>query len=132
MKKLFLTLFALFVCHVCFSVVAYASPVTLQWDANTESDLVGYKVYFKNSLESGEPYDGTGIYLNDAAVDSPVDVGNVTEITFELPSGSYTFVVTAYDTEGLESNYSNEVWTNFNPATVKNLRIIQIVVGSEW
>jgi len=91
---------------LCFVKLGYAKDVTLEWDPNTEADLAGYKVYYKTG-SSGEPYDCTGA----AEGDSPVNVGNVTTYTLhDLAEGvAYFFVVTAYDTEGLESDYSNEV-----------------------
>ena len=84
-----------------------ASNVTLEWDANSEADLAGYKVYYKVG-SPGEPYDGTGAVEGD----SPVDVGNVTTFTLnDLTEGNtYYFVATAYDTETNESDYSNEVF----------------------
>lgn len=75
----------------------FAADVTLQWDANTEPDLAGYKIY--HGTESG-------VY------GEPIDAGNVTEYTVTgLEERQYFFVVTAHDTEGLESDYSNEVFT---------------------
>jgi fibronectin type 3 domain-containing protein len=90
----------------------YAMDVTLEWDANTEPDLAGYKVYYKTDL-SGAPYDGTGATEGN----SPTDVGNFTTYTLHgLTDGiDYFFVVTAHDTEGLESDYSNEVTTGSEP-----------------
>jgi len=87
---------------------AHSADVTLAWDPNSEPDLAGYKVYYKTG-SSGPPYDGTGATEGD----SPIDVGNVTEFTLhDLTDGvTYFFVVTAHDTEGLESGYSNEVNT---------------------
>lgn len=41
-----------------FATVASADQVTLQWDANTESDLAGYIVYWDND-QAGEPYTNT-------------------------------------------------------------------------
>lgn len=91
---------------------ALALDVTLQWDANTEDDLAGYKVYYKNLSDTPGPiYDGTGALEGD----SPIDVGNVTTITLHgLPDGVTVdlrnrFAVTAYNIMGLESGYSNEV-----------------------
>jgi hypothetical protein len=91
---------------LCFVKLGYAKDVILEWDPNTEPDLAGYKVYYKTG-SSGEPYNGTGA----AEGDSPVDVGNVTTYTLHgLADGlTYFFVVTADDTEDLESDYSNEV-----------------------
>lgn len=103
MVQHFLIAFAL---SLLFASIALADDVTLAWDANTEPDLAGYQIYYKTE-SSGEPYDGTGA----AEGDSPIDVGNVTVFTIHgLVEGvAYYFVATAYDTEGLESGYSNEV-----------------------
>jgi hypothetical protein len=92
-----------------FSTLAYCSEVTLAWDPNTEPELAGYKVYYKTK-SSGPPYNGTG----PPEGDSPIDVGNVTEFTLDgLSNGViYFFAVTAYDTEGYETYYSNEVSTS--------------------
>ncbi len=39
-----------------------------------------------------------------------IDVGNVTTYTISnLVSGAYYFAVTAYDSQNIESGYSNEV-----------------------
>lgn len=51
------------------------SIVTLNWTANPESDLAGYKVYYGQN--EGGPYDGTGAVEGD----SPIDVGDVTTAT---------------------------------------------------
>ena len=84
--------------------------VTLEWDANTEPDVDGYKVYY--DTDSGHPYHGTEA---DEGKSGEIEVDkNTTTITLHgLPDGQvYFFVVTAYDTEGLESDYSNEVETS--------------------
>jgi type IV pilus assembly protein PilY1 len=75
---------------------ALAAQIKLAWDANTESDLAGYKVYFGTSSKS---YTGS------------VDVGNVTSYTVSsLTQGqTYYISVTAYNTSGRESGYSSEV-----------------------
>ena len=91
------------------AVPAFAGDVTLMWDANTETDLAGYKIYYKID-QGGEPYDGTGI--TEGA--SPIDVGNVTEFNLtglDLKNNNYYFVATAYNEAGFESDYSNEVNT---------------------
>jgi hypothetical protein len=76
--------------------VAHTADVTLTWDANTEPDLAGYRIYHGT---------GSGVYPNVS------DVGNTTTATISnLTAGqTYYFAVTAYDTEGLESGYSNQV-----------------------
>ncbi len=80
---------------------------TLTWDApdtnangTVLTDLAGYKVYYGTA---------SGNYTE------VKDVGNVTTVSIdELPgiqSGIWYFAVTAYDTSGNESDYSNEVST---------------------
>ena len=90
----------------CFVTPCHAMDITLAWDANTEPNLAGYMIYYDTD-GSGEPYDGTGAMEGDA----PIDVGNVTEFTLhDLSDGEvHFFAVTAYNDEGLESGYSNEV-----------------------
>jgi hypothetical protein len=73
--------------------------VNLAWDPNPEPDIAGYKLYY--GTVSGE-------YAE------PVDVGNV--ITGNVPGlqlGTlYFFAATAYNTSGLESDFSDEIsWT---------------------
>lgn len=70
--------------------------VLVSWDANRESDLAGYKVYY--GAESGR-------YDND------VFVGNVTSHRFTgLEAGRRYFIaVTALDDSGNESDFSQEV-----------------------
>lgn len=77
---------------------------TLSWIPPTQNadgspinvdDLTGYKIYYGTS---------SGSYLNE------VDVGNNTNyIISNLSAGIYYFTVTAYDADGNESSYSNEV-----------------------
>lgn len=80
--------------------------VTLGWDANTEPDLAGYRIYYKTG-SSGDPYDGTGATEGN----SPIDVRNT--ITYKvaglIDGVIHFFVVTAYDDQEREGDYSNEV-----------------------
>ena len=97
-----------------FSLIpsSFSAEVTLAWDPNTETDLAGYKVYYKTG-SSGTPYDGTGIDQGDSGISIPLD--NLA--TPDNPSLSltglqdnefYYLVVTAVDSSGNESGYSNE------------------------
>lgn len=91
-----ITIFLLF----ALNTSALAINASLSWDANTESDLSGYKIYFGMA---------SGSYGN------PVDVGNTTSHTFsDLADGTYYFTVTALDTSGNESLFSNEVSKTFS------------------
>ena len=81
------------------------------WDANSEEDLAGYKLYHGGA---------SGVY------DGHIDVGNVTTYTVQIEEDcNCYFTVTAYDTAGNESGYSNEVMVVVNespPANPTNLR----------
>jgi chitinase len=102
---------------LCITVAApsHAMNVTLAWDANSESDLAGYKIYY--DTHSGPPYSNTmtvPLTLQSFNPDSP-------QYTVQgLTNGvKYYFVATAYSTEGVESDYSNEVYNDIsasNPA----------------
>jgi len=95
---------------------SYAAVVTPGWDANTEPDLDGYKVYYKNDPSGA--YDvctdaqkgKSPITVSIVDGDPDFDPDNPEYILRGLDGNKvYFFVVTAYDTEELESNYSNEV-----------------------
>jgi hypothetical protein len=72
------------------------ASVMLAWDANTDANIAGYKVYVGTSS-------GAYSYW--------VDVGNITNCTVGgLPPGHVYYVaVTAYYQSGIESAFSNEV-----------------------
>jgi hypothetical protein len=74
---------------------AFGTDVALAWDANSESDLAGYKVYYGTSSRT---------------YTTITNVGKVTTYTvLGLVPGTYYFAVTAYNTSGYESSFSNEV-----------------------
>jgi hypothetical protein len=81
------------------------NPSGLQWDPNSESDLAGYYVY--EAQTSGGQVIGT--YM--VSVPAPL-----TEFTFPAghADGTYYWRITAVDTAGNESGFSNEVWASFN------------------
>ena len=94
---LFLIYLAAFIGIILFSLPGIsAAQVTLSWDANTEPNLAGYKVYYGVSSGNYQLYK---------------DVGKTTTTSISsLQSGStYYFAITAYDHSGSESEYSNEV-----------------------
>ncbi|MCP4624587.1 MAG: fibronectin type III domain-containing protein [bacterium] len=76
--------------------MAFGEKVTLAWDANSESDLKGYTLYYGTV---------SGNYTSD------IDVGNKTQYTTpELQDGvTYYFAVTAKNNDDLESDYSAEL-----------------------
>ena len=104
--RLALLLFAMAMSFLVGQTTCFAETVALSWDANTEPNIGGYKVYYKTDSNS-VPFDGIG------AVEgvSPVDAHNLTSSTVSGldPNLTYYFAVTAYDTTGSESPYSNIV-----------------------
>jgi chitinase len=83
-----------------------ASSVVLQWNPSTDVDFAGYRVYYKaNSAEV--PFDGVGAVEGMA----PIDVANQTSATITGldPAANYFFAITAYNTSGMESEYSDIV-----------------------
>ncbi|OPY74741.1 MAG: hypothetical protein A4E63_00608 [Syntrophorhabdus sp. PtaU1.Bin050] len=93
----FWTLFlCLLVFFLFFPGAGHSAQITLAWNANTETDLAGYKVYYGTASQNYDWF---------------VDVGRVTAYTVaNLTDGvRYYFTVTAYDSSNLESVYSNEV-----------------------
>ena len=87
-----------------FCSMAWATTVQLMWDANTEPDFAGYRIY--QSLESG-------VYSFDTPI-KDISVGTET-VTFTVSeNGRVYWVATAYDDDGLESEPSNEVSTICN------------------
>jgi hypothetical protein len=76
---------------------AYAGDVTLEWDPNTETDLTGYKVYYGTSSRT---------------YSTPIAAGLLSTYTVTgLAPGTYYFAVTAFNADGMESAFSNEVST---------------------
>jgi len=93
----------------------YAADVNLSWDANTGANIAGYKVYYKRG-SIHLPYKGKGAKEGI----SPIDVGKRTTFTLSGLDDTkiYYFVVTTYDTKGIESGYSNRVRSNFKTTKI--------------
>ncbi|MBN2808139.1 MAG: VCBS repeat-containing protein [Deltaproteobacteria bacterium] len=72
------------------------TEITLEWDPSPQNEITGYLLFYGNA---------SGKYL------SPVDVGLAT--SYSLPALSekktWYFAVKAYDAQGNQSDYSNEV-----------------------
>ena len=77
---------------------AFAASTTLQWDPNSEPDLSGYTIHYGSTVSR--------------AYATHLDVGKTVvsqSITGLADGTTYYFAVTARDTFGNESGYSNEV-----------------------
>jgi hypothetical protein len=93
----------------------YAFSVQVQWDANPEPNVAGYKVYYKADSPV-LPFNGTGA----AEGASPLDVHNQTsaDISGLDPTKAYYFAITAYDSSGIESPYSDLIILEVIPPSV--------------
>lgn len=95
-------------------IITNTEPATVAWDANSESDLAGYKLHVSNEADETKL----------------IDVGNVTEYQLEAVNLFADQVseirVTAYDTGGLESDFSNSVFFYHEtpPAAPQNHHIV--------
>jgi hypothetical protein len=106
---------ALILIFFLFATVAYPAQVTLIWDPNPETDLSGYKLYYK-TVSSGGPYNGTGADKGPSPITLPIesltDPNNPECSLIGLDNNEfYFFVVTAYNNNG-ESDYSKEFVCN--------------------
>lgn len=85
---------------LCLSLSALpsvADNVTLAWDANSETNVIGYRLHYGPT---------SGQYTNSITINSPLTSATV----YNLTGGSeYFFAVTAFNESGLESDPSNEV-----------------------
>ncbi len=87
-----------------------AADALLSWDPNVETDLAGYRIHY-GATQGSYP--------------TVIDVGQVTIYTITgLGPGTYYFVVTAYDTTGTESAFSNQVSTVITDTTPPVLSVI--------
>jgi hypothetical protein len=73
-----------------------AQAVVLQWEANPEPDVVGYRVYMGQVSRSYSTTHEAGSQTN-------------AEITALQPGKTFYFAVTAYNEDGLESDFSEEI-----------------------
>ena len=102
LKLMMVVLFALLVLVSTSAAPPFLYPsnpppsVSLTWNANVESDLAGYKIYW-GAVSGG--------YTN------RITVGLVTDLVFtNLVRGQKVyFAATAYNAVGLESTFSNEI-----------------------
>ena len=90
MKRIALLLF------LFASLSAFADSVTLIWNPSPGTNVAGYYVYYGGASRT---------YTNKS------NVGNTTNATVSgiLEGPTYFFALTAYNSDGLESDYSNEL-----------------------
>ena len=103
-KIYIITFLALFIFAIGADI-ALAGSATISWNANTESDLAGYKIYYGTASRTGTDPKTCGL----CGYSTSLNVGNVRTYTFSsLTNGqTYYFSVTAYDTSNNESSFSS-------------------------
>jgi len=103
------------VCGWIFAVVLFltawhmacAASIGVTWDANTETDLAGYKVYYAGPSDPGWILDGgRWIYTLDT-LPNTVDAATPEKVIPITEEGAYAVGVTALDQSGLESDLSD-------------------------
>lgn len=101
----------------------FSGSATFTWDMNTDPGLAGYKLYYGNESRNYSEMIVTGM---------------TPEYTVEgLQEGmTYYFVVTAYNLEGDESDFSNEI--SYRPGEEREIVLItpnggeELVAGSDY
>lgn len=101
----FFNYFWLAIVIICFILIGFSlvrasdQHITLGWDANTEKEVIGYDIL--HSFEKGGPYVCIG--TNDG-------INNIEFAWYGIePEIENYFVVVAFNSDGMESRYSNEV-----------------------
>jgi chitinase len=112
-KRLFVILWLLLLPVLLISQTTSTMTIVLAWDPNTEPDLAGYHVYWGNASAQYGAFKATVPVMPAPTYTTPV-----------LPNGLYYFAVTAFNTAGLESGFSNEVSATIAsaPAAPTNLK----------
>lgn len=133
MKKLVLIIVLL----VMFAVPALASTVTFRWDANTESDLWGYKLY--QAETAGGPYTHTQVVGEGNLVAiipltlQGFDPANPEFTLLDVADGTHFWVLTARDIANNESGNSNEVTASVDttpPAPPGGLTVWEVILAA--
>jgi hypothetical protein len=99
-----------------FSSICLAKVVTLGWDANPEPDLEGYIIY-RNVGSPGPPYKFSSTLPED---DLSNPLAPEVKLTGLQENTEYFIAVTAYDTEGNESYFSDEICVEIVDSVIEN------------
>jgi hypothetical protein len=96
---------------LAWAAAAGAQHLTLAWDPSASSAVAGYRLYYGTNTRSYQFVTNAGLVLTQAVV---------------LPHrGRWFFAATAYDTNGLESDFSNEVSWESKPTP-------PVMAGETW
>jgi len=111
MRKLVLFVF---MALVLIPSLALGYTGTFKWTANTEPDMLGYRLWQAEVSGGQDPVNGTPIadvMHNSNCVDTDSDgvVDECTVTVANIADGTHFWVLTAYDLEDLESGPGNEI-----------------------
>jgi len=122
---------SLFFLLVFVSTTFAGTNVYFKWDANTESDLAGYRLYISSS-DNG-PWVNAMVGPNETA-DLPCAAGDINcakAVDLNVPDGTWFWICRAYDQNGNESGNSNIVTDTLDtpPNPPSGLSIWQKIVA---
>ncbi len=124
-----LSLFLIITVSPCCAV-----DLTFQWSPNPESDqVVGYKIYYKTGF-SGPPYVGKDAIEGDSPITiTEQELGHPLYPEFTIrglyDNQTYFFAITAYDVNGFESDYSDELCYNSSEDGCPELPVASVSVS---
>ena len=104
----YLLLGAIILC-VSYAVGHAEETGTFSWLSNQETNLAGYKIHSGKATRNYNQIHDVGL---------PEIVGGRVQSTIFVTPGKNYFAATAYDTEGLESDFSEEVIATWLPAPI--------------
>ncbi len=102
-----------------FSSICFAKVVTLGWDANPEPDLEGYIIY-RNVDSPGPPYKFSSTLPEDDLSNPLVPAVKLTGLK---ENTEYFVAVTAYDKEGNESYFSDEICVKILDSVIESCSV---------
>ena len=111
----FVVIFGLLAAHD-----AHAMDGKFSWLPNTETDLAGYKIHYGSASGQYE-------HVVDCGLPEMVD-GLVTYTIPNIPDTLTYFAATAYDSQGHESAYSNEISYDPVPSAPQDFQAITVTV----
>ncbi|MCC7187080.1 MAG: PQQ-binding-like beta-propeller repeat protein [Acidobacteria bacterium] len=109
-----------------FVPAAQAASVTLEWNANAESDLAGYRIYYATrslmAFTTGQAFADPIVTKQSVGVSTTAVVTGLTDAT------TYYFRLTARSASGMESIFN----VNFSSASVEISTYIRALPSQEW
>lgn len=144
--KRFKTIFAVLFTFLLLAMVPYAqafdyvgpgSDVTFAWDANSEADLAGYRIYWADASGGHIFKVDNGTQFQEVLLATPpagFDPANPTTTVPITADGDYYWVAIAFDVGGYESGPSNEISTQIDnpPAAPGGLRQTAVTAKLEF